>query len=61
MISSYDVDDKYKKFYDRLNKDLDGMADALFYLIEDMPEDEIYDFKNRVREKYDELKMEGEL
>ncbi|WMT51834.1 MAG: hypothetical protein RE471_02895 [Ferroplasma sp.] len=61
MISAYDVDEKYKKFYDRLNKDLDGMADALVYLIEDMDDNEIYDFKSELRQKYNELKEEGEL
>jgi len=61
MISSTSYDEKYKKFYDRLNKDLDGMADALVYLIEDMDDNEIYDFKSELRQKYNELKEEGEL
>ena len=52
---------KYKKFYDRVNEMLGEMADALPYLIDDMTPEERDDFIFEVEQKFNELKMEGEL
>ena len=50
-----------QEFYLRLNRDTNGLTEALPYLIEDMDNNEKYEFLEQLKNKYNELKMEGEL
>lgn len=50
-----------KEILERLNRDTNGLTEALPYLIEDMDNNEKYEFLEQLMQKYNELKLEGEL
>lgn len=49
------------RYYLRMQSLFKEDIEALPYLFEDMDESELFDFREALKEKMDELKLEGEL